>query len=191
MVWVCRRHSGVGPPDTVESPSNALIKSYKSMNTKEFQISHKYNVPSSPAAALRAVGVALICMIGAGLSMPSAEAATLKVIVEGVENTDGKMRLSLFATEDTWLKEGVRMEILPLVMPEMVWDVMDLKPGVYAVSAVHDCDANGELNTGTFGMPTEPYGFSNNARNPFGPAKWKDACFEVVEGENTIRFQVR
>lgn len=161
------------------------------MKTVESPVAHNHSDPSNPAAALRLVGAALLCLIGTGLSMPSADAATLKVIVEGVENTDGKMRLSLFDNEEKWLKEGIRSDILDPVMPEVVWDVIDLEPGIYAISAVHDCDENGELNTGTFGMPTEPYGFSNNARNPFGPGKWKDACFEVLDGENTIRFQVR
>ena len=161
------------------------------MNTRDHFSSHDSCVPSSPAAALRLIGAALLCLIGTGLSMPSAEAATLKVIVEGVENTNGKMRFSLFNSEEKWLKEGIRSDILDPAMPEVVWDVIDLEPGIYAVSAVHDCDENGELNTGTFGMPTEPYGFSKNARNPFGPGKWKDACFEVVEGGNTIRFEVR
>lgn len=161
------------------------------MKTRDNFASHDHEVPSSPASALRSIGAALLCLIGTGLSIPSADAATLKVIVEGVENTDGKMRLSLFNSEEKWLKEGIRSDVLDPAMPEVVWEVIDLEPGIYAVSAVHDRDESGDLNTGTFGMPTEPYGFSKNARNPFGPGKWKDACFEVVEGENTIRFEVR
>ena len=30
-------------------------------------------------------------------------------------------------------------------------EVIDLEPGIYAVSAVHDRDESGDLNTGTFG----------------------------------------
>ena len=66
-----------------------------------------------------------------------------------------------------------------------------LEPGLYAVSVTHDVDGNGHLNTGAFGKPEEPYGFSNDARGMFGPAKWKDAVFEVTEGVNEIHLRIR
>ena len=34
----------------------------------------------------------------------------------------------------------------------------------------HDVNGDGEMNTNPFGIPTEPFAFSNNARGSFGPA---------------------
>ena len=118
------------------------------------------------------------------------DAATLKVTVDGVEQTKGSLQLSLFNTEDGWLKNGVRGETLDAKTPETVWEVPGLEEGEYAIAIIHDIDSNGELNRGAFGMPTEPYGFSNNARGMFGPAKWKEAKFIVKEGENEIRIRI-
>ena len=120
----------------------------------------------------------------------STDAAMLKVTVEGVEQAKGTLQLSLFNTEDGWLKNGVRGEILEAKTPEMVWEVPGLEEGEYAIAVIHDIDSNGELNRGAFGMPTEPYGFSNNARGMFGPAKWNEAKFPVKEGENEIRIRI-
>ena len=55
-----------------------------------------------------------------------------------------------------------------------------LKPGTYAIKLYHDVNDNGTMDTNPFGMPTEPYAFSNNARGNFGPAKWDKAQFELT-----------
>jgi uncharacterized protein (DUF2141 family) len=52
------------------------------------------------------------------------------------------------------------------------------------VKSFHDRDANGKMNFNPLGMPLEPYGFSNNARAPFGPPSWRRAAFTVRPGGN-------
>lgn len=63
-------------------------------------------------------------------------------------------------------------------------------PGQYAIRLFHDVDGNGELNTNPFGIPIEPFAFSNNARGRFGPASWADAAFTVNAGENVQTINV-
>jgi len=64
--------------------------------------------------------------------------------------------------------------------------------GHYAFSVFQDVDEDGDLNTNLLTMPTEPYGFSNNARGAFGPAKFKDAAFTVpAEGEVQLSVTVK
>lgn len=55
----------------------------------------------------------------------------------------------------------------------------DLPPGDYAVKAFHDVDGDGQMDANPFGMPTEPYAFSNNAVGNMGPASWSRARFPV------------
>lgn len=54
-----------------------------------------------------------------------------------------------------------------------------LPPGSYAIGAFHDVNSDGKLNTLPIGLPTEPYGFSRDARGAFGPPKWAAAAFRV------------
>jgi uncharacterized protein (DUF2141 family) len=54
-----------------------------------------------------------------------------------------------------------------------------LPAGDYAFKAYHDVNGDGQLNTNPFGMPTEPYAFSNNAVGHMGPAGWDAAHFTV------------
>ena len=55
----------------------------------------------------------------------------------------------------------------------------DLPPGDYAAKAFHDVDGDGEMDLNPFGIPTEPYAFSNNAVGNMGPASWERARFAV------------
>jgi uncharacterized protein (DUF2141 family) len=63
-------------------------------------------------------------------------------------------------------------------------------PGQYAIRLFHDVNGNGELDTNPFGIPIEPFAFSNNARGRFGPAGWSDAVFTVNAGENVQTINV-
>ena len=54
-----------------------------------------------------------------------------------------------------------------------------LEPGTYGVKLFHDVDGDGELARGNFGIPTEPYGFSNDAPVRFGPPSFGDAAFAL------------
>ena len=58
----------------------------------------------------------------------------------------------------------------------------DLPTGTYAMKAFHDVDGDGEMATNPFGMPTEPFAFSNNAVGNMGPAGWDRAQF-VASGD--------
>ena len=54
-----------------------------------------------------------------------------------------------------------------------------LPVGDYGVKAFHDVNGDGQMNRNPFGMPTEPYAFSNNAVGNMGPAGWDRARFAV------------
>lgn len=66
----------------------------------------------------------------------------------------------------------------------------NLPAGDYAVKAFHDVNGDGEMNTNPFGMPIEPYAFSNNAVGNMGPARWERARF-TVSGETAQTISIR
>ena len=63
--------------------------------------------------------------------------------------------------------------------------------GRYAIRLFHDRDDDGELDTDLLGIPSEPYGFSNNAPARFGPPDFEAAAFEIPAGgtSHTIALQ--
>jgi len=58
------------------------------------------------------------------------------------------------------------------------------------VSAFHDQNDNGKLDTDPTGQPTEVYGFSNDARGTAGPPQFADAAFELGDQAKTISIKL-
>jgi uncharacterized protein (DUF2141 family) len=57
----------------------------------------------------------------------------------------------------------------------------DLPPGDFGIKMFHDVNGNGKLDKNMFGIPTEPYAFSNNAKANMAPAPWAQARFPLTE----------
>lgn len=113
----------------------------------------------------------------------AAEPATLTITFEGITQVSGEIRGQLFASEAAYGGKGgapAAMFALPVAGGSVSTTVTGLAPGRYAIRAFHDVDGDGRMGANPFGIPTEPFAFSNNARGAFGPATWADAAFEVA-----------
>ena len=126
----------------------------------------------------RIIAATLATMVGTG-----AFAAELTIDVHGVRSGDGRVYLAAHgpATRETFpsgeaLVEGLREPALPGTMRFVV---EDLAPGRYALSAFHDENDNGELDTNLLGIPSEGYGFGNDASAAFGPPSFEAAAVDV------------
>lgn len=121
----------------------------------------------------------------------SAAAADLTLTFPGLK-AGGQVVVAVFDSAATWksTSQPVRDYKLPAA-DGPVKVVTDLPAGRYAVMAYHDRDGDGRLDTLPVGLPTEPYGFSNNARGAFGPPKWDAAAFQLpaAGAAQTIRLR--
>jgi uncharacterized protein (DUF2141 family) len=101
-------------------------------------------------------------------------------------NDAGVVRCGLFK-EGGWLKDAVRPAIVKINKTTALCVFKEIPAGVYGISAFHDEDNNGKLNTNLVGYPLEEYCSSNNARNMFSAPSWKDAKFRYKGG--TVRLR--
>jgi len=62
-------------------------------------------------------------------------------------------------------------------------DFEDMPKGTYALAVVHDKNMNGKLDTNFMGIPTEGYGFSNNAKALLSAPSFSAASFPY-DGED-------
>jgi uncharacterized protein (DUF2141 family) len=119
------------------------------------------------------------------LSLPQSAiaepAGKLTLTVTGIKEAKGALMIAVF-DEDTYGKgKPVAASAVP-VTGVTASTTIDLAPGRYGIQMFHDVDGDGKMGTNPFGMPIEPFGFSNNAPAQFGPAAWKDAAFDVPAG---------
>ena len=127
----------------------------------------------------------LFTAVLAGLVSGQLSAADLTIEVRGIRSADGNVYVAVFGSEakDKFpsgaepvigFRESARAGTLRFV-------ARDLVPGQYAVSAFHDENGNGELDTNILGVPSEAYGFGNDAKATFGPPRFKAAAVTVGE----------
>lgn len=64
-------------------------------------------------------------------------------------------------------------------------------PSQFAVAAYHDVNGDSELNRNSFGIPTERYGFSRNARGLVGPPAFQQAVMDRPEIGAEIVITIR
>ena len=120
-----------------------------------------------------------------------AETASLTISLTGIETPSGTIRIGLFAgQEDYEGGPGLTGAAVPVEGETASVTLEGLAPGAYGIKLFHDVNDNGEMDTNPFGMPVEPYAFSNNAPAHFGPAKWDAASVELSVGENTQDIQI-
>ncbi|MDT0685078.1 DUF2141 domain-containing protein [Autumnicola psychrophila] len=108
---------------------------------------------------------------------------SIEIEISKFESDKGSVFVALHNTEDSFLKKAFLSEESEIKGDKVVLQFSDVPDGIYAISLFHDEDGNREMNTNFIGMPKENYGVSNNAPANFGPPKWKDAKFEVNNGE--------
>lgn len=120
-----------------------------------------------------------------------AGAGRLTLTVSNIESDQGALMIGVYAGSDAYAaNDAVAALAAPVVGAELTSVFEGLAPGDYAIKVFHDVNSDGALNTNTFGMPTEPYGFSNDARGVMGPASYLDAKFSIGAGETaqTLRL---
>ena len=137
-------------------------------------------------AAFAALTALLVGAPAAFAETAGSDAASVRLRFENLRG-GGKVVVALFSQESRWrARDGAMRSIdVPVTGAAAEAAFADLPPGRYAVMAYHDRNADGRLNTLPVGMPTEPYGFSNDARGMFGPPPWRSASFEVAGGRET------
>jgi len=114
---------------------------------------------------------------------------TVTVTMTDFDNDKGTALVGLYDSEENFLEREFMSRKSKIENETATVTFTDVPDGVYAVSCFHDEDDNEKLNMFMGMMPTEDYGTSNNAPANFGPPKWKDAKFDIKNGE-TKTFEI-
>jgi uncharacterized protein (DUF2141 family) len=99
--------------------------------------------------------------------------------VVGFESDEGKAMIALINSEESYSETGVNFKSIALDIEDQKteWNIDELPFGEYAIKLYHDENGNKKMDRNILGIPSEDYGFSNNATGSFGPAKYEDAKF--------------
>lgn len=133
--------------------------------------------------------LALLCCL---LCLLGTETLTVKVNVSGFSSNKGQAYVALFNTSESFPTYGKQLigKIVEIQDQACTVSFGNLAKGSYAVAVYHDLNKNKKLDKNLFGMPTESYGFSNNARATFSAPSFNDAKIECNK-DRSINIQVK
>ena len=148
-------------------------------------------------AGLAALGL-IVCCFGA-------EASDLRVAIHGVRSSSGSLMIGLYDSEEHFKSAITHAGSMGLVTnpSRLVGIAMraiagtqtvvftELKPGAYAVITFHDENDNGKLDENALGLPTEGYGFSNNAEGFFAAPSFKAAAVTLGSHDKAIGITLK
>jgi uncharacterized protein (DUF2141 family) len=125
------------------------------------------------------------------LSLWLCGAADVQVVVTGIRNDHGHVRVAVCGTAEFLRANCKYFTRVPARLGEARVTVTGVPPGRYAVQAFHDENDNSVLDRNFFGMPMEGMGFSNDAPMRFGPPRFDAAAVEVPVGGAAITFRLK
>ena len=139
---------------------------------------------------MKTLPLVLSLIVGMAALTPAsraAETSSLTVTFSGIKATTGAILFTVVNSEAAYGDKAppTAQAMLPVTANTATKVFEGLAPGRYAIKAFHDVNGDGKMGANPFGIPTEPFAFSNNAVGNMGPAKWADASFEVKAGANT------
>ena len=116
----------------------------------------------------------------------------LTVIITGFSNEEGNCRFALDNSKSVYEREDSVWigKVLPIINKKVVVEIDSLEYGEYAVRVFHDENKNEKIDTNFLGIPTEDYGYSNDASDWFGPPSLEKAKFIFNKPKMTIEIEV-
>jgi len=117
----------------------------------------------------------------------SANALELSVNIEGIEKSEGSIKISLFSEAEKELfpmPDGVKRKFSKKAELEGVsFTIKNLPSGEYAVAVLHDENNNNKMDT-FFGVPKEPYG--NSGELTHLKPNYEDSKFVLNEDKSIV-----
>ena len=111
----------------------------------------------------------------------------IHVKILDIRNSTGTVACALFESPEgfpsEYLRSATNVMVIKIRKSQARCDFEDIPPGTYAMAVVHDENMNGKLDTNWAGIPTEGYGFSNNAKGVLGAPSFAAASFKY-DGRN-------
>ena len=133
--------------------------------------------------------ILLILTVGFLSVQTAPKKSTLTDEVRGIKKSVGKIFVAVFRKKDDFPSASGRFK----------YSIVDAKVGnttanielpndTYAVAVFHDANDNTVMDKNMFGVPTEIYGFGNNARGTFSAPSFEEAAIELKQDKKIVVY---
>jgi uncharacterized protein (DUF2141 family) len=119
----------------------------------------------------------------------------IHVKILNIRNSTGTVDCALFDSPVGFpievLRSATNVMLIKVRNTQARCDFEDIPSGTYALVVIHDENGNGKLDTNWLGIPTEGYGFSNDARALLGAPSFSAASFPYDGGTLDLTISLR
>lgn len=126
----------------------------------------------------------LVTLPAVGFAQPACPGIHVKIL--NIRNSTGTVDCALFDSAVgfpiEFLRSATNVMVIKVRKAQARCDFEDIPPGTYAIAVIHDENSNGKLDTNWLGVPTEGYGFSNDAKALLGAPAFSAARFAYDGG---------
>ncbi len=127
----------------------------------------------------------MFARLPASLAQPACPGIHVQIL--NIRNSIGTVACALFESPAgfpvEYLHSATNVMVIKIRKSQARCDFEDIPPGKYAMAVIHDENMNGKLDTNWLGIPTEGYGFSNDAKGLLGAPSFSAASFRY-DGQN-------
>ena len=121
------------------------------------------------------------------LALAQASCSGIHVKILNIANSAGSVACALFESAagfpTEFLHSATNVMIIKIQDTQARCDFEDIPPGTYALAVIHDENMDGKLAVNWAGIPTEGYGFSNDAKAFMSAPSFEAARFPY-DGRN-------
>lgn len=115
---------------------------------------------------------------------------TLTLQIDNVKE-NGTFYISVCTKAADWSGHGqYTFTLAAEKQKQNVLDISTLPNGVYAIAIYQDLNGNGKLDTNFFGIPKEPFGFSNNKVPIFSEPSFEQCRFQFNQEKQKISIKL-
>ncbi|MEO5976312.1 MAG: DUF2141 domain-containing protein [Chryseolinea sp.] len=137
--------------------------------------------------SIKQIMIVAMCFVGVASTYAQ---GTVEITISNIKSDEGELRVGLFNQRD-FLKEVVEGKIVKPLGNSVTVVFENVKPGVYAISVLHDENGNGVLDRTRLGIPKEGFAFGNNAMGKKGPPTFDQAKIEVTNKPVTHALKMK
>lgn len=124
----------------------------------------------------------------------ASDGASITVEATGAGDSRGTAMFAIYDSANGFnqTEKAIRRQRAPIQQGKAFLKLpMNELPARFAVAVYHDQNGNGLLDRNALGIPSERYGFSNNARSLTGPPAYSKAVVERPAAGGQIEIRIR
>lgn len=109
----------------------------------------------------------------------------IRLVITGVRPERGSVKVAVYTAANEFPNPASTAQTLELAATQATLEATLTITGRFAIAVYQDINVDGELNRNRFGIPLEPFAFSNGAMGERGPPTFDQAAVAASAGDNT------